>query len=258
MGRWCRRMLFSIQFLTRYPLHFSLELETEDYSQSTSFFPVAGLLVGVFAAAVCWFGHLTMSNMVAAAFYTLGSVWITGAFHIDGAADTADSFGGIMSARRMLNMMKNSTVRLRGITAIILDLILKTFLVYLVLERMNWINGIWFLFIVSVYSKVGSVSCCFVSRSARRNGLGKSFIDGTNFKNFIVACLEAFFIIMLFTNWMYALFLCLLSVFMGIVISWAISRKLNGITGDTLGLVNEACEIIGLGTILLIHSRIAL
>ena len=53
------------------------------------------------------------------------SVWITGAFHEDGWADTCDALGGHVSRERALEIMKDSRIGTYGAVGLVLMLGLK-------------------------------------------------------------------------------------------------------------------------------------
>ncbi len=65
------------------------------------------------------------SPFIAATVAVAASVWITGAFHEDGLADTADGLGGGMSRDRKLEIMRDSRIGTYGGAALILALLLR-------------------------------------------------------------------------------------------------------------------------------------
>jgi adenosylcobinamide-GDP ribazoletransferase len=63
--------------------------------------------------------------MVASALSLAATVWLTGAFHEDGLADTCDALGGAVSRERALAIMKDSRIGSYGAVALVLALVLK-------------------------------------------------------------------------------------------------------------------------------------
>jgi adenosylcobinamide-GDP ribazoletransferase len=62
---------------------------------------------------------------VAAGLSLVATVWLTGAFHEDGLADTCDGLGGAVSRARALEIMKDSRIGSYGAAGLVLALVLK-------------------------------------------------------------------------------------------------------------------------------------
>ena len=88
--------------------------------------PVAGALIGAFGAAAVLAGHaLGLGPLVTAAFAIAVLTLVTGAFHEDGLADTADGFGGGATPERRLGIMKDSRIGSYGGAALALAYVLR-------------------------------------------------------------------------------------------------------------------------------------
>ena len=87
-----RRLGVAFQFLTRLPTPPLKEIGPADFSRSSVFFPLVGLVVGVGIVLAAMLG-----GMINAAMTGLGGmiVWVgvTGGLHLDGLGDVADGFG---------------------------------------------------------------------------------------------------------------------------------------------------------------------
>ena len=129
ISRETKRFLLALQFLTRVPMSPGLSqwvgFSARELSASARYFPWVGLLIGALASAV-WIGaHLLWSPWIAAVLTTAFTVWLTGAFHEDGLADTADALGGAVSRERALDIMKDSRIGTYGAAALTLVLGLR-------------------------------------------------------------------------------------------------------------------------------------
>jgi adenosylcobinamide-GDP ribazoletransferase len=71
---------------------------------------------------------------VAAALSTVFGVLLTGAFHEDGLADTADGLGGGLTRERALEIMKDSRIGSYGAVALVLSLMTKLCLLVLLIQ----------------------------------------------------------------------------------------------------------------------------
>jgi adenosylcobinamide-GDP ribazoletransferase len=138
-----RHLLLAIQFFTRIPVHGRLGawvgFSPAMLRASAAHFPGVGWIVAAVAGAV--FAGLLMglpgthaSPWVAAIACTVASVWLTGGFHEDGLADTADGLGGHVSRERALEIMKDSRIGAYGAMALVLALLMKISLLALLGE----------------------------------------------------------------------------------------------------------------------------
>ena len=85
------------------------------FARGTVFFPVAGALIGVCDAFVCWLLGHWMGPFATACLVVLFDIRITGGLHLDGLADTTDAFGSLRDRDRMLEIMKDSRIGTFGV-----------------------------------------------------------------------------------------------------------------------------------------------
>lgn len=119
----------ALRFLSRLPVpRFSFEQQADgapDIERLGPALPVAGAILGLIGALVLLVAlGVGLNGFIAAtlAFGTLAA--ITGAFHEDGLADTADALGG-MSRERRLEIMRDSRLGSFGAVALILAFALR-------------------------------------------------------------------------------------------------------------------------------------
>lgn len=98
--------------------------------------PLAAAVIGACGAAAgtaaLWLG---LGPFVAATFAVATLVTITGVFHEDGLADTADGFWGGMTRTRRLEIMKDSRIGSYGTAALLLAVLLRVGLLTGLAER---------------------------------------------------------------------------------------------------------------------------
>lgn len=114
-----RELLGAIGFLTRLPVP---AVPLTDLYRLAAWFPAAGLMVGALTAAAFW-AALTAGLPLSVAIWAAvaAEVWMTGALHPDGLADTADGMAGSTPQRR-LEIMKDPRLGTYGVIALLLTL----------------------------------------------------------------------------------------------------------------------------------------
>lgn len=120
-----RLLVCAIQFLTRAPTPALKTFEPEWITRSARYFPLVGQSVGAVSALVLLAGERAWGGGVAAVLAIALGLLLTGAFHEDGLADTADGLGGGQTAARRLEIMKDSRVGTYGVCALVVVLGLK-------------------------------------------------------------------------------------------------------------------------------------
>ena len=125
MIRELRLFLIALQFMTRVPVPRWVGFEPEWLNRSARHFAGVGMLVGGFAAGVLWAASRLWPMPVAVGVSMAATLWLTGAFHEDGFADTCDGLGGAVSRERALEIMKDSRIGAYGAIGIVMMLGLK-------------------------------------------------------------------------------------------------------------------------------------
>lgn len=120
-----RAFFTALMFLTRIPCPRWVGYEPELLARSTVYFPVVGVVVGLWGAALYGAAAWGWTPLVAAVLSTAGTAWLTGAFHEDALADACDGFGGGREPARILEIMKDSRVGAYGVVGLALALLAK-------------------------------------------------------------------------------------------------------------------------------------
>ncbi|MGB4060898.1 MAG: adenosylcobinamide-GDP ribazoletransferase, partial [Burkholderiaceae bacterium] len=126
-----RLALVAVQFLTRVPVPgwVGQGFQADWLNTCVRHFPLVGAGVGAFGAAVLWVVLGWWPPAVAAVLAVTATVWLTGAFHEDGLADTFDALGGCVPREKALAIMKDSRIGTYGAAALVVGLGLRVALV---------------------------------------------------------------------------------------------------------------------------------
>jgi adenosylcobinamide-GDP ribazoletransferase len=120
-----RLYFVALQFLTRVPVPRWVGFEPAWLQACVRYFPLVGAAIGAYAAVLLWAALQLWPPLVASALSLAATVWLTGAFHEDGLADTCDGLGGAVDRARALAIMKDSRIGSYGAVALVLALTLK-------------------------------------------------------------------------------------------------------------------------------------
>lgn len=234
----------TLQFMTRIPLpaRWTQGLEMDQYVRGIVCFPFIGLIVGgiaglAFVALSPWCGV-----PLAALAYVLALALITGAFHLDGLADTCD---GVFSARkreRMLEIMRDSRLGTNGGLALIFIVVAKVLAVSeLALRGTSMLAT---LAAASVASRSAIVLLMYRQRYARDGqGLGNLYIGQVRGAEMLITLAGGTLLIGLLGQGA-----ALRAWVMTLVVIWLLGlylrRRLGGQTGDTMGAAEEVGELV--------------
>lgn len=122
------RTFFTIwMFITRLPSPSWIDLHPGYLMRGMSYFPVAGSILGLMYAIVFDFVDISLDlpSSIAASFLISMGLYITGCFHEDGLADSADGLGGGWSKSQILKIMTDSRVGTFGCAALGMFLLMK-------------------------------------------------------------------------------------------------------------------------------------
>jgi len=253
MGTFVRPFVFAWHFLTGIPLSHALHEPTAvELARSMAWYPVVGLLIG---------GGLVLADMGLSKLFipAVGNVLLivlvvvlTRGLHQDGLADTLDGLAGGKTPAARLPIMRDPRIGAIGATGLFLSLLLR----YAGLMALPQALRVPALFCMPAIGRWAMVTVAWASPYARaEGGLAASFLTHLSWHH--VAGSTG--ILAAGLGWGFGLLgtvMILLAGSMVVCALWAGCRMwFGGITGDTLGAINEVVEILFL---LLIPSLLLL
>lgn len=241
--------LLAVQFLSITPLKIR-NVDERKLANSLIYFPLAGLLIGMVLAGLCsvlfalHFYELTVAVVLAVALAI-----ITGGIHLDGLSDTFDALAGGKDKEKRLEIMRDSHSGAMGVISIVCALLLKAAFIFS-LRPQHRPAG---LILMCVLSRWSMVEAMFFFPYARSEGKAKIFTNNINRKIFLLA--TGICLVLAVLIWQAkGLFLFVIAGFGAWLFSKLISRKIGGITGDTLGALCELNELAVLLSILILNA----
>lgn len=246
-------LVIATQFLTLIPVGRKLEVEPDRLPESTKFFVLVGLIEGlIFLLAELLFGFV-FSQELTLALALLVLIALTGAFHLDALADTADALAVRADRLKKLAIMKSGTIGPTGVVTLIGSIALK----YLALKNISHLLPFTYyssLLFMPVVSKWAMVVALYYGRPARQDGLGVHFIGRLRASHLCWSTLSIVVVFVIpsllagnYTPQNQYFFYIALVVGLYVLCRLTVAfytKVFGGLTGDLVGSINELTEVI--------------
>ncbi|MCX5714720.1 MAG: adenosylcobinamide-GDP ribazoletransferase [Candidatus Omnitrophica bacterium] len=238
----------ALQFLTIIPIRVK-QVDDQKISNSIIFFPVIGLFLGlVLVGAIFLFSWLHLGEMPVSIFLVVLLVALSGGIHLDGLADTTDALLSHKDKDEMLRIMRDSHIGVMGVLSLICILLLKIALIYSMSFSIRMVS----ILLMCMLSRWAMVLAMYFFPYARQEGKARAFIQGTSLKILLFATVGT--LVLAIVIWqLKGLLLMAAITLITYLIGKFIQKKINGITGDTIGAINELTEVLVLFIILAIE-----
>jgi len=238
----------AIQFLTVLPVQIRGTVTDNDLGRSMVCFPLVGLVMGGVLAAAAWLLRGLPADL-GAFVLLLSMTLLTGALHLDGVADSVDGLYGVRDTERRLQIMRDSCVGAMGAVGLVFVVLLKW-----ILLKALWPAAVGPALLAALtFSRWVQAAAASASPYARSNGKAGAYMAHAPrpvVLGLVVPVAALFFVLFGPAG------LCLfaLAVVAILLLRGFVMRRIGGLTGDTLGLLNEAAEVLVLMGVLLCLS----
>ncbi len=238
----------ALAFLTRIPCGKQPFSKTA-LRWAPAWFPVVGYVLG-FLASLVWSGLEHAGGMVASVASVAVLALLTGAFHEDGLADTADALGGAFEREKLFAILKDSRIGSFGATALVLVVLLRVAALaklgplaiggLLLGQTLSRTTPVWLMAALPYVTPAENAR----SIPLAEGGLVQAFLASAF--AIIAVCLLALGRLLPLQGIVVSL---LLSVIVTVVCGWRFHVRAGGLTGDFLGAtqqVTDALILVGL------------
>lgn len=234
-----RLLLMAVQYFTRVPMPAWVGHSPDQLGSTPRYFPAVGAFIGAVGALVLWLTSLVLPGPLPVILSTALTIFMTGAFHEDGLADTFDGLGGGATRERALEIMKDSRLGTFGTAALVLTLLIKI----AALSALPVTFAIIVLIAGHAFSRACAVTLIFAGTLVSNPELSRSRAVAQPMRRGELAFAIAIGIAPLYWCGVHAIagFVCSLVV-LYVLARWFM-RRLGGFTGDTLGATQQLTEI---------------
>ena len=235
------RLFFTaLMFFTRIPVPAWVGFSETYLNRSARYFSLIGIIVGAIGGGVFWLANFIFPQVIAILLSMIATIWVTGAFHEDGFADTCDGFGGGWTKENVLTIMKDSRIGTYGAVGIGLMLALKFF----VLNNINAEILPFLLIAGHSVSRFASTTLIYTQQYVREDALSKAkpLAKRMSFIEITIAAIFGLLPLFLLGEYYWP---ALIHVFIArLLIGRYFIKRIGGYTGDCLGAAQQVTEVV--------------
>ncbi|MEM1332993.1 MAG: adenosylcobinamide-GDP ribazoletransferase [Actinomycetota bacterium] len=225
--------LGAVQFLTRLPIRLR---SAPSIAAAVPWFPIVGAIIGAAVGGViAGVGELVPST-VAAVIGVIFGVAITGAFHEDGLADTADAFGGWTPERRR-QILKDSRHGSYGVAAMTGTILLRVVCLASLGPAAAFAGSV----AAHALGRAAAVTVMTTAPPVSAEGLGADYVRSLRTGPALLGVGVGVVIGAIATGWWIVALVGVVGVVTATLVPM-ILRGFEGIAGDHLGAVEQVAE----------------
>ncbi len=236
------RLALAFQFLTILPWPRVQVRQPADLGGSMAFYPIVGAVLGSALVGVYAIGSEVFPDGVLRPALLVLLMLLTGGLHLDGLADVCDGFYAGHTKAEILRIMKDPHLGTMAVVGIISVLMMKVVL----LSHLSGMLLYSALLIFPAISRGGMVWGMWMAPYARpEGGTGEAFFRTLGQRQVWLATILLSVWAVLWAGWSGLMLLGLAAGATRLFVGYCIQR-IGGMTGDTLGALNELLEILTL------------
>lgn len=227
--------LAAAQFLTRIPIRLR---SAPDLATSVPWFPVVGAAIGGIVGGIAAGLMEVIPATVAAAVAVVLGVMLTGAFHEDGLADTADAIGGWTQERRR-EILKDSRHGSYGVAAMCSSIVLRI----LCVASMGPAAAFAGLVAAHTLGRGAAVGVMGVASPVPVDGLGADYARGLPPARAVMGVAASLGIAAIAVGWWVGPLAAAVAAG-ALVVTIVAHQAFGGVSGDVLGAVEQVGECL--------------
>lgn len=237
------QFIILIQFMTRIPIPLKISYSEKKFGKSIKFFPLVGLIIGLilyFAnfLIIVYLKNIFYNKTIIAIFLIILEILIVGIIHIDGLADTFDGLFSYAKKEKMLEIMKDSRIGTNGAVVLILYFIAKTVLISEIIT-----TNPKYLIIFPIIARLSTPVNAGLSNYARKSGMSNAIISENGIFEAIFSLALSIILVFYIIDIKGIITIFIAFIFI-IIFMLNVRKKIDGITGDTMGACLELTSIL--------------
>ena len=242
-NKYVKDFFATVMFFTRIPIKWSFFSDkAPDLTNAAWAFPLVGFLIGLLSGMLGDFLiFLGLPIFLSCIIAITMSILLTGAFHEDGLADTADGLGAGGSPQRINKIIHDSRLGTYGVLALILGLLTRLGLLLTLVEY-----GYLLVSILSVGFASGKLAILYSRNFYNNSRFAKvgSIVGVISNKNLFLATLLWALPTSIIIPFYGILFGVILMIFIISIMGFKSTKALGGVSGDILGAIAFLTELV--------------
>lgn len=204
-------------------------------------FPLVGGVIGALGAAAYAVCSLAGIPPIVSAVWSLAAmVLLTGAFHEDGLADTADGLGGGRNRERKLDIMRDSRIGSFGAIALVLSFAARGAAIAALVQPLHVLVA---LTAAGALARAAIIVLMLILTPARADGLAAGLRE-VHVPRAITGLAIASLLTLLLLQFPAAIRAIIGALIVALVVAWISRRQIGGYTGDILGASSVVAECV--------------
>ena len=237
------QFIILIQFMTRIPIPLKISYSEKKFGKSIKFFPLVGLIIGLILyfsnfLITVYLKNIFYNKTIIAIFLIILEILIAGIIHIDGLADTFDGLFSYAKKEKMLEIMKDSRIGTNGAVVLILYFITKTVLISEIIT-----TNPKYLIIFPIIARLSTPVNAGLSNYARKSGMSNAIISENGIFE-VIFSLALSIILVFYIIGIEGIITIFIAFIFIIIFMLNVRKKIDGITGDTMGACLELTSIL--------------
>ena len=237
------QFIILIQFMTRIPIPLKISYSEKKLGKSIKFFPLVGLIIGLILyftnfLITVYLKNIFYNKTITAIFFIILEILIVGIIHIDGLADTFDGLFSYAKKEKMLEIMKDSRIGTNGTVVLILYFIAKTVLISEIIT-----TNPKYLIIFPIIARLSTPVNAGFSNYARKSGMSNAIISENGIFEAIFSLALSIILVFYIIGIKGIVAISIAFIFI-IIFMLNVRKKIDGITGDTMGACLELTSIL--------------
>lgn len=230
-------LLSAVAFLTRVPVAGRHPQAWSDLGSAVPWFPVVGAAVGLAVGGAFALASAALPELLAAGLSIGFGVVLTGAFHEDGLADTADAFGSGRSKVEVLRILRDPRLGTYGVVSLVLTAMIRV----AALAALGPWTAVAALPAIHALARGAAVGVMAMLPPATEDGLGAAYARQVSTRRAAPGVVGALLIAGAAVGW-WSIPAALLAAAAGFLVGLVALRRIGGVTGDVLGAIEQLVE----------------
>ena len=238
------QIILLIQFMTRIPIPIKVEYSEKQLGKGIKYFPLVGYLIGIiiFITGIVLNKYID-NKYIISLLLILIELKLVGLIHIDGLADSFDGLFSYRDKDRILEIMKDSRVGTNGVVVLIFYYLAKLILIAEIISR----GDMRCLIIYPIIARMSTSVNAGFGVYARDNGMSTGIIGMNQVKDSIFSVILTLLLIILVyynSGILKGLVMFVAGILFIFYFRHVVYKKIDGITGDTMGASLEMTGLI--------------